>query len=120
MTNTELKLENTLLQLELAVKELELHAVNEFPDIFDVLQCSGYSPNTVINAVIGEYGSEKVAAELNLGEIIRVFEPEEVLDYYNPEEVLESIGEDYIKEYVTDNYYPEDWVEAYNIEYSWR
>lgn len=120
MTNTDLKLENALLQLELTVKEFELLAATRYPDVlFGMLQ-NNSNPDEVIDAVIAEYGTSSLLAEMNLNDIIDYYEIEEIVDYCNKEEILECFSEDDIREYITDNYYPEDWVEVYNIEYSWR
>ena len=100
MTNTELNLENSLLQLELAVKEAELYVATNYPDMFDILHCS--TPDDVVDAVIKEYGTSSVLSEMGLADIV---------DYFEPDEILEYLGEDEIKDYVSHNYYAEDWVQ---------
>lgn len=79
MTNTELKLEKALTELENIVLKMQVKVLNN--------------------------------KEINLSEI---------LDKYDPEDILEYFSEYEIKEYVTDNYYPEDWVEAEEVQFSWN
>ena len=120
MTNTDLKLENALLQLELTVKEIELFAATRYPDIFDILQCSSYNQDEVIDAVIDEYGTSSVLADMGLADIMNYFEIEEIVDYCNKDDILNCFSEDDIKEYVADSYYPEDWVEVDRVEFNWN
>lgn len=84
MTNTELKLEKALTELENIVLKMQVEVLsNKEIDYTDI-------------------------------------DLSEVLDEYGPAEILDYFSEDEIKEYVSDNYYPEDWVEAEEVQFSWN